>query len=141
MKERDVEVGFVLKLERGEEVVSSIQDFCARRGIRGAVFTGIGAVKNSTIGYYNLDSRDYGWKNFPEDREVASMNGNVALVDDKPFVHVHTVLSATDETLSCIGGHMKSAEVAVTLEIFLTPLPTPLTRVMDDSIGLKLLAL
>ena len=139
MKEKDVEIGFILKLEKAEEVISSIADFCARRGIRSAIFQGIGAMKDTTMGYYNLAGRDYVWKTFPEDREVASMSGNVALVDDKPFVHAHVVLAACDDSLSCVGGHLKEAKVAVTLEIFLTSLPTPLTRELDDSIGLKLL--
>ena len=67
------------------------------------------------------------------------MQGNVALVDDAPFVHAHAVLSRCDASLECIGAHIKEAYVAVTLEIYLTPLSISLLRKHDESIGLKLL--
>lgn len=141
MKEKDVEIGFILRIEKGEEVIASIADFCARRGIGAALFSGIGAVKDIEIGYYDSDARDYFFRFEEVAHEVASMQGNVALVDGKPFVHAHAVLSKCDETCATIGGHIKKARVAVTLEVSLTPLPTPLTREMDEAIGLKLLAL
>ena len=139
MKEKDVELGFVLKLERGESVIDAITDFCARRGIRGAVFNGIGAIERIQIGYYDLEKREYFWRAENDPHEVASMQGNVALVERKPFCHVHAVLSKSDATCAAIGGHIKEAYVAVTLEVFLTPLPVPLSREIDESIGLKLL--
>ena len=138
MKEKDVELGFILKIEKGDEVISSITDFCTRRGIRGAIFQGIGAVDNFEVGYYDSERREYFFKKVQGTHEVASMTGNVALVDDKPFVHAHAVLSKCDESCAAIGGHIKNAIAAVTLEVFLTSLPTPLTRAMDESIGLKL---
>ena len=141
MKERDVESGFVIRLERNERVIESLVDFCTRRGIQSGFFHALGAVKNTEIGYYPLETREYVFKKYPEDREVASMNGNVALVEGKPFVHAHAVLSACDETLSTIGGHIKECEVAVTLEIFLTPFGSPVTRTYNDDVGLKLLNL
>lgn len=129
----------MIRLERNERVLASLVDFCTRRGIQSATFTAIGAVKNAEIGYYSLEKREYFFKTISEDREVASMNGNVSLVDGKPFVHAHAVLSACDESLSTIGGHVKECEVAVTLEIFLTPLGSVVARAMHEEVGLKLL--
>jgi len=132
---------WVLKLERGDEVITDLTEFCARQGIQAATFHGIGAVENFDIGYYDLGKKEYFFRHEPRIHEVASMNGNVALVDGKPFIHAHAVLSATDETCATVGGHIKRATVAVTLEVFLTPLPTSLSRSLDDAIGLKLLDL
>ena len=141
MKVRDVETGFVIKLERGEKVLATLINFCEKRGITGGVLHAIGAVKNTEIGYYNLEKREYFFKLIPEDREVASMTGNIALVDGKPFVHAHAVLSSMDDTLSCIGAHIKEAEVAVTLEVYLTPFPVTFERKYDEDTGLKLLSI
>jgi predicted DNA-binding protein with PD1-like motif len=69
------------------------------------------------------------------------MTGNVTIVEGKPFIHVHAVLSSSDEGLSCVGGHIKECEVAVTLEIFLTTIGTAIERKMDDTIGLKAMSL
>ncbi len=138
---RDVESGFMIKLARGEKVVASLTTFCERRGINGGVFQAVGAVEDAEIGYYNLGKREYFFKTIPEIMEVASMNGNVALVDGKPFLHTHAVLSRTDETLATLGAHIKEATVAVTLEVYLTPFAVPFTRAYDEETGLKLLDL
>ncbi len=122
-------------------MIESLSAFCEKRGIKGAVFNAIGAVKNTEIGYYNLTKREYFFKKIEDEREVASMTGNVAEAEGKLVIHAHAVLSAMDDTLSCVGAHIKEAEVAVTLEVFLTPLSVPLSRAYDEETGLKLLQL
>lgn len=139
MQSRDTETGFIIKLERGEEVIASLSDFCTRHSVQTAVFQGIGAVERVQIGYYDLGKKEYFFRKEEGVFEVASMQGNVALVEEKPFVHAHAVLSRCDESLECIGAHIKEAYVAVTLEVYLTALNTALSRKMDNSIGLKLL--
>jgi len=141
MEVRDVEIGFMIKLARGERVMETLLAFCEKRGIKSGVFNAIGAVKNTEIGYYNLEKREYFFKKIAEEREVASMTGNIAEVEGKPLIHAHAVLSAMDDTLSCVGAHIKEAEVAVTLEVFLTPFALPLARAYDEATGLKLLQL
>lgn len=129
----------VIILERGEDVISALLKYCTEHDIKAGVFTGIGAVNNIEIGYYDFEKREYYFRSEKGDFEVASMNGNIALFQGKPFIHAHAVLSRCDKTLECIGAHIKKASVAVTLEIFLTEIDAPLTRVHDDFIGLKLL--
>lgn len=129
----------VIILERGEDVIPALEKYCAEHKITAGVFTGIGAVNNIEIGYYDFEEREYHFRHEAGDFEVASMNGNVAVFEGKPFVHVHAVLSRCDKTLECIGAHIKRASVAVTLEVFLTEVDVSLTRVHDDFIGLKLL--
>jgi uncharacterized protein len=141
MQVKDVEKGFMLKLERGERVMETLTAFCAARGIGGGVLQAVGAVKNAELGYYDLVKREYFFKKFPEDREVASLMGNIALVEGKPFIHAHAVLSAMTDALDCVGAHIKEAEVAVTLEVYLTPFDTPIGRAYDEGTGLKLLNL
>jgi predicted DNA-binding protein with PD1-like motif len=141
MQVKDVEKGFMIKLERGERVMETLTAFCASRGIAAGVLSAVGAVKNAELGYYDLAKREYFFKKFAEDREVASMSGNVALVEGKPFIHAHAVLSAMTDSLDCVGAHIKEAEVAVTLEVYLTPFDTPMSREYDEATGLKLLNL
>src|SRR3989344_4301603 len=124
MKVRDAEKGLIIKLERCEELIATLTALCERRGIRNAVFQGIGAVERVEIGYYDLGKRGYFFRSEPGVFEVASMQGNVALVDEKPFIHAHAVLSRCDESLVCIGAHIKEAHGAVTHEIFMTVLAT-----------------
>lgn len=132
---------YVLALARGENVIETLTNFCAKEGINAATLSGIGAVERVKIGYYDLAKREYFFRDEPGVFEVASMQGNVALVEGKPFIHAHAVLSRCDETLECIGAHIKEAFVAVTLEIVLIPLDMQLSRKLNDDIGLKLLDL
>jgi len=139
MQVRDTGQGYVIRVERGEELITTLTGFCTRRGIQAAIFQGIGAVERVQIGYYDLEKREYFFRKENGIFEVASMQGNVALVDEKPFIHAHAVLSRCDESLECIGAHIKEAFVAVTLEVFMTPLDTGISRVYDEAVGLKLL--
>ena len=139
MQHHITDKGYVLRLAKGEELISSLVKFCEEQGIKNAVFQGIGAVGPVEIGYYNLASKEYFFRHEEGEFEVASMQGNITLVDGKPFVHAHAVLSRCDETLECFGAHFKEAYIAVTLEIFMTVLDSSIERKMDDAIGLKLL--
>lgn len=141
MKSTKTEKGIIIRLDRGEELISTLTDFCRRERVKNAVFQGIGAVERVQIGYYDLASKTYHFTKDDGIFEVASMLGNVALVEGEPFIHAHAVLSRCDETLRCIGAHIKEAYTAVTLEIFITVLDTSIERRLDGEIGLKLLHL
>ena len=139
MKAKSNGKAHVIIHERGDNVIETITKYCADNNIASGVFTGIGAVERVKIGYYDLAKREYFFRDEKGVFEVASMNGNVALVEGKPFIHAHAVLSRCDESCECIGAHIKEAFVAVTLEVFLTSIDISLGRELDESIGLKLL--
>ena len=67
------------------------------------------------------------------------MDGNVAELNGLPVLHAHAVLSRCDETLECVGGHLRRAVVAVTLEVAMWEITQPLIRRFDDDIGLNLI--
>lgn len=133
----EVEKHFI-KVARGERVIETLTAFCAEHGITSASFTAIGAVEQTSMGYYDLETRTYEFSDYPEVMEVVSMIGNVALVDGKPFLHVHAVF--TDTSNQALGGHVQETVVAGTLEVFLTVYSEPMERQFDDETGLKLLA-
>lgn len=134
---------YFLRLVRGEDVLPTIIAFCKEKGITSGSFRAIGAVEQSKIGFYDLSTKKYGQKDYPDAMEVASMTGNVALVDGEPFIHAHAVLSgiaAGSENLP-VGGHVFGAKVAVTLEVHLVAFDESIARELDEDIGLKLLHL
>ena len=101
-------------------------------------FQAIGTVEDVEIGYYNLETRQYVFREEEGPFEVASMDGNIAEIDERSLVHVHAVLSHCDETLTTIGGHINSARVALTLELCLWFVSQPFLRSYDDDTGLNL---
>lgn len=130
---------YMLALEKGEEVLSSIVDFCAREGVRSGPIQGIGSIEDVVIGSYDRTKKSYEFSAEKDVFEVASFLGNITQVDGKPFVHAHAVLSRTDGTNATIGGHLKEARVAVTLELFIISLGEEVRRAMNEDIGLKLI--
>ena len=139
MRSRKVGANHVLVFVKGEEVVQMLLDYCARERVPMAWVQGVGSVKHAQIGYYDETSKEYVFKLEPGPFEVASMQGNITVVDGAPFGHIHAVLSRIDDSISCIGGHVKAMVVSLTLEVLLTPIDAPIGRRYDDTIGLNVL--
>lgn len=139
MKYRKNSQGYILRLEKGDKIIDTIAKFCREESIFSASILGIGAVTSVELGYYRLDKKDYDWKIFDIPMEVVSLTGNLTTVDSQPFLHIHTVLA--DSEYQAIGGHLKEGTVNATLEIFMQTLSTPISRTLDEDIGLKLLQL
>ena len=129
--------GYVLILDRGENVIESVTNFAKGEGIQNARFSVIGAVDFVSCGYYALDEKKYYFKQYDKMLEVASATGNIMLKDGQPFVHLHTVFTDTDN--SAFGGHVEEMRVGVTLEIMITTLDSQLSRQLNDDIGLYLI--
>ena len=129
---------YIISIEQGEEVVEVLTTFCIEHAITSASFTGIGAVRELSCGYYALEEKQYHFTSYTELLEVVSMTGNVALKEGKPFVHVHGVF--TDTTNTAFGGHIASAVSGIVVEIVLTTYPLEIERVSNEKIGLSLLS-
>lgn len=102
-------------------------------------FSAIGALENVEIGYYDLAARQYVFRAEAGPFEVASLSGNISELDLRPLIHAHGVLSRCDATLECLGGHIRRAQVAVTLEVCVWEVTQPLLREFDEDTGLNLI--
>jgi predicted DNA-binding protein with PD1-like motif len=92
-----------------------------------------------TLGYFDRARKDYRKIPLPEQVEVLSLIGDVALEDDEPKVHAHVVVGKADGTAH--GGHLLEARVWPTLELVLTESPRELARRSDRETGLALIDL
>jgi len=127
-----------MRLDKGEELHGSVRSLSAH-GIRAAALTsGIGRVRNTTIGY--LDSEGiYQKVTIDEPMELLSMQGNLAPGPDGPFSHIHIVSSDDDHVVR--GGHLFEATVEVTAEIHMRILgeeDVPLEREATESEFLRI---
>ena len=116
-----------------------LQKFASENQLAGAWLHGFGGASEAELGYYNLATKSYQWRLFPELMEITSLQGNLAWKDNQPIWHVHTTLSGSD--FQAVGGHVKKLLVAATCELKLTPTSDKLSRAHDETIGLDLLAL
>jgi len=141
MQATQIHNGFFLVFERGDELISTLARFCETTDFHWAQFSGIGAVERIELGYYDMATRQYVCKKEEGPFEVVNLDGNVAELDEKPWVQAHGALARCDETLAVIGGHIRSASVALTLEMCLWQITQPLMRRFDDETGLNLISI
>ena len=125
-----------IRLEIGEEVHPSIIEIAERERISGGWLSGVGAVSEVELGYYDLERKDYDRVQLEGDVEIASASGTLGLVDGKPFVHLHGVFS--DRECVTRGGHLFRAVAAATVEFVLFASENPIERTRDEETGLNL---
>jgi len=89
------------------------------------------------IGYFDWETKQY--KKIPVDQqvEVLSLLGDVAVGDQGPTLHLHTVLGKANG--SVVGGHLIEAYVRPTLEVILIQPPSYLRKRKDPESGLALI--
>jgi predicted DNA-binding protein with PD1-like motif len=125
----------LLRLERGEEVVGTVTEWVAHHPLPHARLHGIGALRDVTLGYFDVDSRSYRRRELPGSWELLSLAGNLGWVDGAPVLHAHAVVGGPE--MEVRGGHLFAGTVSVTCELFLVCDGTRLERVLDPETGLK----
>ncbi|MDP4000918.1 MAG: DNA-binding protein [bacterium] len=130
---------YLIRLNLGEELMQTLTQFCVDKKIKAGFFVGIGAALTAEIGLYILDKKEYEFQKFKAPLEILNLTGNITLIDNKPFLHVHTTLS--DKNFKAIGGHVKELIVGPTCEIHLSVFEKKVSRKLDEEIGLKLMDL
>jgi predicted DNA-binding protein with PD1-like motif len=128
---------FLLRFDRGEEVITTLLRWAKDRKLDGAFLTGLGAVENPHLGYFDAKKKGYIEKEFQGEFEIASLTGNLAWDGDDPIAHIHVVISGPN--FLAFGGHLYSAVVSGTVEIAVNPIDTKLVREYKEELNLKLL--
>lgn len=109
----------MIKLDDGEEVLESLIMICDEHGLRmGWVHSGIGILRNFTLGYYTKES--YIKKLFEEPHELLSLTGTVTL-DAKAPIHLHASLASRNYEV--VGGHLFGGTVTNLNEILISSMP------------------
>ena len=126
-----------IRIDKDENLFSSLEDWAIKNNIKSGHLSGIGALKDVELGFYHLDKKQYDRKLFPKEAELLSLEGNLTYLEGKPFFHIHTVLG--DEEFRAYGGHLFSATVAVTCEINFREFDHNISREMNKEIGLNLI--
>ena len=128
---------FILALKIGENLFESILRVANDAGINAASMSGLGAIDDVTLAYYHLDKKEYQTKLFKGTYELVSLNGNIALLDGKRFLHIHGAIG--NDEYQVFGGHFMDAIVGPSAEITIIPMQGKINRAYDDCTGLKIM--
>ncbi len=137
MKTFSTSNGILIRLNANEDLLETLASVIKEQQIQGGVVSGLGTLKEITLGYYQLEEKQYDRRHFAKDMELLSLLGNITWLDGAPLVHAHVTISGKDYAV--MGGHLFSAKVAATAEIFITPFSERLNRTHDEKTGLNLI--
>lgn len=129
---------YLVRVDRGEDVMEAVRTVAADKGIEAGRVTGIGALADAELGYFDVETKEYSRGRLPGSWELLSLVGNISLRDGRVQPHLHVLLG--NAKLECRGGHLFSGTVSVTGEIFIDRLPGTLRREVDPEVRLPLLA-
>jgi predicted DNA-binding protein with PD1-like motif len=129
---------YLLVFRTGQEVMKGLLAFARKHGLVAGHLTGIGAISDAVIGYFDPQKKAYLRIHEKGQAELLSLTGNLALYDTEPFFHVHVALGLRDG--STRGGHLFEATARPTAELVLSTYSRSVLRKIDPDTGLPLLA-
>ena len=137
MEYRKFPQGYVLRLDPGEEIVSSLTRLVADENIQLASVSAIGAANDVTIGIFNTAEKQYYSQRYQGDYEISALVGSVTRKEGEPYLHLHITIG-NPVTGQVHAGHLTSAVISATLELFLQVWDGQVGRKFSDRVGLNL---
>ena len=122
---------YVLRLDRGEEIMTSLERFCREEGILLASVQGLGASDHAVVGLYDVAERQYHKHVFDEPMEIVALHGNISAKEGEVYLHLHIALGRSDAGV--IGGHLNECRISATCELFVRPLDGRVERFLDEA--------
>jgi hypothetical protein len=128
----------VLRLDEGEEIISSITEICKKEGITSAQVNGIGFTTEMRVRIYDKDEDQFHFQTLTGSMEITSLTGNVIQAENGLFTHLH--IMAADRSMNIRGGHLVSCVIGATGEIVIESLGGLVTRGASDDYRLGTLS-
>lgn len=137
MQEYTIDRVLVGRLPVGADLLEGLTTLCREQNVQAGHVEVIGALTESRLGWYDPGERRYHGFEVNELAELLHASGNVALLDGRPFIHLHAVLALRDERT--FGGHVQEGCKVFVAEYRITCYRgEPLQREADSQTGLKL---
>lgn len=136
MKYKKFDNTYVVRIEKGEEVISKLTDLCNNENIKLGSITGIGATDKLVIGLFDTNSKQYHKTTLTGPMEITSLMGNVSTKDGETYLHIH--INVCNADMQVYGGHLNECYISATCELHITKIDGEVDRYFDESIGLNL---
>ena len=126
----------IARIDKGEEILSKIEEIATKENIKLANINALGATNEFTVGVYNVNEKKYYANDFTGNFEIVSLTGTINTMNDKFYTHIH--MSAGNERGEVFGGHLNKAIVSATCEMVIHIIDGKVDRKYNDDIGLNL---
>ena len=133
---------YFVRIDRGEEIMSSLKKLCEQEKITLAEVKALGAVDDFIVGLFDVKEKKYHSNHFTFPAEITSLWGTVTTKNGKFYPHIH--MSAGDIHGNVFGGHLSSAIVSATCEMIVDDISDggangfTVERKMNEEVGLNL---
>ncbi|AOY77944.1 PPC domain-containing DNA-binding protein [Clostridium formicaceticum] len=127
---------YIIRMDKGEEVVQTLKEFCQSHKITLGWVKGIGAVNKVTVGLFETKTKKYHSTELTGDYEITSLLGNISTMKGETYLHLHINLS--DDEYKTYGGHLNLAIVSATGEFMVEAVEGNVDRAFSEEIGLNL---
>ncbi|QXU50130.1 DNA-binding protein [Chryseobacterium sp. D764] len=133
---RKVDHIYIVSLDNRSNIAEALTDFIQSQNILAGEVTGIGAVSEATLRFFNPSTKKYVDKTFKEQMEVTNISGNISEIEGKPTLHLHITLGREDYT--ALAGHLLEAKIQGAAEFIIYPLDTRVVKIKNEEIGINL---
>jgi len=125
-----------ISLDPCEKINECMEKIAVQESIKSAWLSGIGAITDVEIGFYDPEQKEYNRQRFDGDYELTSLLGNLTMKEGSQFAHTHITFSNTDYNV--FGGHLFDAKITAAGEFLMVKNEFPLHRKFNKDIGLAL---
>jgi uncharacterized protein len=139
METKKINNTIIIRIDRGEELVSSFIKIAEKYKIKAGFITGLGAADEINMGLFKFPEKKYYPNTFKGNFEITNLTGNITTMDKKTYIHCH--ISIGDDKQKLFGGHLNTAVISGTFEGYITIIESELDRYFDEETGLNLIKL
>ena len=126
----------VMRIDKGEEVLTQLKTMALTENIQLASVRALGATNDFTVGVFKVDEKKYYANHFTGDFEIVSLTGTISTMNGDYYAHLH--MSAGDEQGRVFGGHLNEAIISATCEMVVEVIDGCVERARDEEVGLNL---
>ena len=128
---------YTVRLDKGEEIVTSLLMLQEKEQLSFASVQGLGATDAFTVGVFQTTEKKFIGTDYHGDHEIVSLAGSLDRKDGQCYAHLH-MSAAESGTNQVVGGHLIRARISATAELFVRVLPGTAERRFDEETGLNL---
>lgn len=127
---------YVVRIDKGEEIVQSLKCFCEEQKIKLGWVSAIGATNRVTIGCLETNTKKYHQNELTGDYEITSLMGNISQKEGEVYLHLH--INVADKKSHVFGGHLNEAWISGTCEMTVDVSEGVIEREYNEEVGLNL---
>lgn len=126
---------YIININTQNEIVEALTAFCEEKQIKSGFITGIGAIDEVTLRFFNPSTKKYVDKTFHEQMEISNLTGNISTLDGKEYLHLHITVGKSDYT--ALAGHLLSARLNGAGEFVVEDYGERIERSFNPNLGLN----